>query len=86
MEEMLEKSVKKQKNAKHMKRYMLKPDVIYLKNKQDAILTSTEKKKSFYPQDEYGYFGGFSPSRKDIYTNEELSRKYREEQRRRKMD
>lgn len=45
---------------------------------------STEKHKGKYPQDEYGYFGGFSPSRKDVYENHHLAKKYREEQKKKK--
>jgi hypothetical protein len=65
---------------------MLKPEVIYLKSKQDKMLIATEKPKKFYPQDEHGYFGGSSPSRKDVYMNENLARKYREDQMKRKME
>ena len=65
--------------CKVLKRYMIKPSVIYLKNGRDKVLVSTEKNNTAYPQDEYGYFGGFSPSRKDIYQNEHLVKKYREE-------
>lgn len=42
------------------------------------MLISTEKKDKM-PQDEYGYFGGFSPSRENVYTNGHLVRQYREE-------
>lgn len=82
MEDMLELSSKKQKGGRLLKRYMLKPEVIYLKSKRDKMLVSTEKQKKFYPQDEYGYFGGQSPSRQDIYQNEVLASLYREERRR----
>lgn len=62
---------------------MIQPSVIYIKNKRDKVLVSTEKTNKL-PQDEYGYFGGFSPSREDIYPNGHLSRKYREEARKKK--
>jgi hypothetical protein len=72
------KSQNKDSGCKLFKRYMIKPTVIYLKNKRDNMLISTEKKDKM-PQDEYGYFGGFSPSRENVYTNGHLVRQYREE-------
>lgn len=68
--------------CKVLKRYMINPKVIYLKDKRDTVLVSTEKPHA-YPQDERGYFGGFSPSRKDVYENDHLVKKYREAQKKR---
>ena len=56
---------------------MIKPRVIYLKNKRDMQITVGEKGAEKLPQDEYGYFGGFSPSRKDVYQNQGLTAKYK---------
>lgn len=80
MEELLQSSSKKGKPGacKTYKRFMIQPNVIYLKNKRDNVLISTEKRANKVPQDEYGYFGGFSPSRKDVYKNEYLVRRNRD--------
>lgn len=77
------KSQNKDSGCKLLKRYMIKPTVIYLKNKRDNMLVSTEKKDKM-PQDEYGYFGGFSPSRENVYTNGHLVHQYHEEAKARK--
>lgn len=40
------------------------------------MMLMTEKPDKDIPQDEHGYWGGFSPERKGKYTNQHLTKKF----------
>ena len=69
----MEKMLKTQESlnpdvVKTVKASKIRPNVIYLKNTRDQMLAMTEKNKEL-PEDERGYWGGFSPKRKGRYEN-----------------
>ena len=60
---------------KTIKAFKIRPNVIYLKNSRDQMLMMTEKNKNI-PEDEHGYWGGFSPTRKGRYENQDLTKRH----------
>ena len=76
----MEKMLKTQESlnpdaVKTVKAFKIRPNVIYLKNTRDQMLAMTEKEKNL-PEDEHGYWGGFSPTRKGRYENMNLSKRH----------
>ena len=50
-----------------LKAFKIKPNIIYVKNGRDQMMMLTEKRDKKVPEDEHGYWGGFSPTRVDKY-------------------
>ena len=50
-----------------LKAFKIKPNIIYVKNSRDQMMLMTEKRDKQVPEDEHGYWGGFSPTRVDKY-------------------
>ena len=64
-------------NIKTVKPFRVQPRVIYMKDKRDKLLLSTEKVGlQEVPECEHGYWGGFSPKRRGRYEDKNLARQY----------
>ena len=70
-------SKRQSQSIKTVKPFRVQPRVIYMKDKRDKLLMSTEKHgPQEIPECEHGYWGGFSPKRRGRYEDKNLARQY----------